>query len=87
MKHRIEIDLNKMSEQSRLYYLQDLLMDLAEGLQDLSGTKPRYDYIQHLIEHAAQASEDIRVLLSEKVTLWKTGKRSYLQLFSLSLLN
>ena len=66
MKHRIEIDLNKMSEKGRWYYLQDLLKDLAEGLQDLSGTKPRYDYIQHLIEHSEQASADINKLLGKE---------------------
>jgi hypothetical protein len=66
MKRRTEIDLNKMSEEGRLYYLQDLLQDLSEGLQDLSGTKPRYDYIQHLIEHAEQASNDINKLLGKE---------------------
>lgn len=68
MKHRIEIDLNRMSEDGRLYYLQDLLQDLADGLQDLSGTKPRYDYIQHLIEHAEQASSDINKLLGKELS-------------------
>ncbi|CAB4147416.1 hypothetical protein UFOVP507_28 [uncultured Caudovirales phage] len=66
MRYKTEIDLNKMSEDGRLYYLQDLLQDLAEGLQDLSGTKPRYDYIQHLIEHASQASKDINTLLGKE---------------------
>jgi len=49
MKRRTEIELSKMSERSRLYYLQDLIMDLSEALYDLNGSKPRYDYIQHLI--------------------------------------
>ena len=66
MKRRTEIDLNRMSAEGRLYYLQDLLKDLAEGLQDLSGTKPRYDYIQHLIEHGEQASADINKLLGKE---------------------
>ena len=68
MRYKTEIDLNKMSEDGRLYYLQDLLQDLAEGLQDLSGTKPRYDYIQHLIEHAEQASSDINKLLGKELS-------------------
>ena len=54
------IDLNKMSEDGRNYYLQDLLLDLAEGLKDLAGEKPRYDYIKHLIDHAEQASKDLK---------------------------
>lgn len=54
------IDLNKMSEDGRNYYLQDLLTDLADGLRDLAGEKPRYDYIKHLIDHAEQASKDIK---------------------------
>ncbi len=68
MKHRIEIDLNRMSEDGRLYYLQDLLQDLADGLQDLSGAAPRYDYIQSLIEHAEQASSDINKLLGKELS-------------------
>ena len=60
MKRRTEIDLNKMSEDGRNYYLQDLLLDLADGLKDLAGEKPRYDYIQNLIEHAEQASQDLK---------------------------
>lgn len=65
MKYRTEIDLNKMSEKSRLYYLQDLLQDLADGLQDLTGDKMMYDYTQHLIAHAEQAASDINKLLGK----------------------
>ena len=57
------IDLTKMDEQSRLYYLQDLIEDLTEGMEDLAGEKPRYDYIKHLIDHAQQASDDLKVLI------------------------
>ena len=66
MKRRTEIDLNRMSAEGRLYYLQDLLKDLAEGLQDLSGDKLMYNYTQHLIEHAEQASADINKLLGKE---------------------
>lgn len=62
MKYRTEIDLTKMSEKGRSYYLQDLLTDLADCIQDLAGTEPRYDYIQHCIEHAEQASKDLATL-------------------------
>ena len=67
MKYRVEIDLNKMSEKSRLYYLQDLLADLSDCIQDLAGEEPRYDYITHCIEHAEQARKDLSILNSQTV--------------------
>jgi hypothetical protein len=69
MKRRTEIDLSKMSESSRSYYLQDLLADLADCIQDLSGDHPRYDYVAHCIEHAEQAREDLAQLskLTEEI--------------------
>ena len=65
MTYRIEIDLNKMSEAGRLYYLQDLLQDLADCIQDLAGSKPRYDYVEHCMQHAEQASKDLSKLIKE----------------------
>lgn len=66
MKHRTEIDLNKMSDKGRLIYIKYLLVDLASGLEDLSEQSPRYDYIQYLIEHAYQASEDLNKLIDKE---------------------
>ena len=65
MTRRTEIDLNRMSEDGRLYYLQDLLQDLSDCLKDLAGDKPRYDYVKHCIEHAEQASQDLAVIISK----------------------
>lgn len=62
MKRRTEIDLTKMSDAGRSYYLQDLLADLADCIQDLAGDQPRYDYVVHCIEHAEQAREDLSKL-------------------------
>lgn len=59
MKRRTEIDLTKMSESGRSYYLQDLLADLADCIQDLAGDLECYDYVKHCIEHAEQAREDL----------------------------
>lgn len=62
MKRRSEIDLNKMDADSRMYYLQDLIADLADCVKDLAGDRPRHDYIQHTLEHAEQAVADIATM-------------------------
>jgi hypothetical protein len=58
-----QIDLTKMSEQSRLYYLQDLIEDLADCIKDLDKERIRYDYISHTVSHAHQAIRQISKLL------------------------
>jgi hypothetical protein len=60
MKRRTEIDLNKMSAESRNLYLQDLLEDSLEALKDLVGAEPRYDYINATMEHLEQAVFDFK---------------------------
>lgn len=59
------IDLTKMSEQGRLYYLQDLLQDATEAIRDLTDNKVRYDYVQQILNHATQAVLDLEVITKE----------------------
>ena len=59
------IDLTKMSEQGRMYYLQDLLQDATECIQDLTDNKVQYGYIQAILNHATQAVLDIEKLTKE----------------------
>ena len=59
------IDLAKMSDQSRLYYLQDLLQDATDCIKDLTDNKVRYDYVQVILNHATQAVLDIEKLTKE----------------------
>ena len=61
--NNIQIDLTKMSQQSRLYYLQDLLEDLTDCIKDLDKERIRYDYILHTVNHAQQAIRQISKLL------------------------
>ena len=63
---RIEIDLNKRSKDGQLIYLKYLVKDLGQALQDMAGTKPRYDYINTLIQHALQAEQDLTSLIDNK---------------------
>lgn len=63
---RTAIDLNSMSKDGQLIYLKYLVKDLGQALQDLAGTKPRYDYINTLIQHALQAEEDLTVIIDTK---------------------
>lgn len=67
MKRRTEIDLNKMSQAGQYLYLKDLIEDLSDCLKDLAGDQPRYDYIQHCLEHAEQASEDLAVITKQTI--------------------
>ena len=62
MKHRTEIDLNKMSETGRSLYLQGLLEDLCDCIHDLTSDRVRYDYTTWLMEHAQQAAKDLITL-------------------------
>jgi len=59
------IDLTQMSEQSRLYYLQDLLQDATECIKDLTDNKVQYGYVQAILNHATQAVLDIEKLTKE----------------------
>lgn len=63
---RTSIDLNSMSKEGQLIYLKYLVKDLGQALQDLAGTKPRYDYIDTLIQHALQAEEDLTAIIDTK---------------------
>ena len=65
MTYKTEIDLTKMSEASRLYYLEDLLQDLADCIKDLAGEYPRYDYVEHCMQHAEQAAKDLSKIIKE----------------------
>lgn len=60
------IDLNSMSQDGQIIYLKYLVKDLGQALQDLAGTKPRYDYIDTLIQHALQAEEDLTTMIDNK---------------------
>jgi hypothetical protein len=66
MIRRTEIDLNKMTEEGQMIYLKYLVKDLGQALQDMAGTKPRYDYINTLIQHALQAEEDLTTMIDNK---------------------
>lgn len=63
---RTAIDLNSMSKEGQLIYLKYLVKDLGQALQDMAGTKPRYDYIDILIQHALQSEEDLTVIIDAK---------------------
>jgi hypothetical protein len=65
MAYRTEIDLNKMSERSRLYYLEDLIKDLTECVKDLTKDSIQYGYIKHIVEHGEQAASDLNKLLNK----------------------
>jgi hypothetical protein len=54
-----------MSEQGRMYYLQDLLQDATECIQDLTDNKVQYGYVQAILNHATQAVLDIEKLTKE----------------------
>jgi len=60
------IDLAKMSDQSRLYYLQDLLQDATECIHDLTENRVQYGYVQTILNHATQAVLDIEQLTKER---------------------
>jgi hypothetical protein len=62
MRRLTVINLTKMSEQSRLYYLQDLLQDATECIQDLTDNKVQYGYVQAILNHATQAVLDLEKL-------------------------
>lgn len=63
--HRLTtIDLTKMSEQGRILYLQDLMIDTIDAIKDLSGDAPRYDYIQQILNHTTQAVLDLQQLVN-----------------------
>jgi hypothetical protein len=66
MIRRSEIDLNKMTQEGQMIYLKYLVKDLGQALQDMAGTKPRYDYINTLIQHALQAEEDLTTMIDNK---------------------
>ena len=66
MIRRTEIDLNNMSKEGQLIYLKYLVKGLGQALQDMAGTKPRYDYINTLIQHALQAEEDLTTMIDNK---------------------
>jgi len=66
MIRRTEIDLNNMSKDGQLIYLKYLVKDLGQALQDMAGTKPRYDYINTLIQHALQAEADLTTMIDNK---------------------
>lgn len=59
------IDLNKMSDQGRLFYIKDLLEDLTDCIKDLDKERVRYDYISHTVDHAHKAVKDLNKLLNK----------------------
>lgn len=62
-----QIDLTKMDEQSRIYYLQDLMSDTIKAFQDLTNNEVQYGYIKHILDHTRQAVLDLEKLIqSEK---------------------
>jgi hypothetical protein len=61
---RTEIDLNKMSDKGRLYYLEDLIKDLTECVKDLTKETIQYGHTKHIIEHGEQAVKDLNTLLN-----------------------
>jgi hypothetical protein len=65
MQRLTVIDLTKMSEQSRLYYLQDLLQDATECIKDFTDNKVQYGYVQAILNHATQAVLDLEKLTKE----------------------
>jgi hypothetical protein len=65
MQRLTVIDLTQMSEQSRLYYLQDLLQDATECIKDLTDNKVQYGYVQAILNHATQAVLDLEKLTKE----------------------
>lgn len=61
-----QIDLTKMDEQSRLYYLQDLMSDTIKAFQDLTNNEVQYGYIKHILDHTRQAVLDLEKLIQEE---------------------
>lgn len=57
------IDLTKMDEQSRIYYLQDLMIDTIKAVQDLTNNEVQYGYIKHILDHTKQAVLDLQQLI------------------------
>lgn len=62
------IDLTKMDEQSRLYYLQDLMSDTIKAFQDLTNNEVQYGYIKHILDHTRQAVLDLEKLIQSEKT-------------------
>lgn len=62
------IDLTKMDEQSRIYYIQDLMIDTIKAVQDLTNNEVQYGYIKHILDHTRQAVLDLEKLIQSEKT-------------------
>lgn len=60
------IDLTKMDEQSRIYYIQDLMIDTIKAVQDLTNNEVQYGYVKHILDHTRQAVLDLEKLIQEE---------------------
>jgi hypothetical protein len=48
-----------MSDKAQMLYIQDLLVDAVACIKDLAGEQVRYDYVNHVLNHAKQAVLDL----------------------------
>ena len=67
MNRLTSIDLTKMSAESRILYLQDLLFDAVDIIKDISNNEYNQPYLKDFIDHAAQASLDIQQLIKKGI--------------------
>jgi len=68
MKRLTQIDLTQMNEQSRIFYLNDLIADANQAFADLTNNAVDYAYIKHILEHTTQAVLDLQQITQETHT-------------------
>jgi 5-bromo-4-chloroindolyl phosphate hydrolysis protein len=66
MKRLTQIDLTKMNEQSRVFYLNDLVADANQAFTDLTNNAVDYNYFKHILEHTTQAVLDLQQLINQE---------------------
>ena len=67
MNRLTAIDLQKMSDKAQMLYIQDLLADAVACIKDLAGEQVRYDYVNHVLNHAKQAVLDLDQINERKI--------------------
>jgi hypothetical protein len=67
MNRLTAIDLQKMSDKAQMLYIQDLLTDAVACIKDLAGEHVRYEYVNHVLNHAKQAVLDLDQINERKI--------------------
>jgi len=67
MNRLTAIDLQEMSDKAQMLYIQDLLTDAVACIKDLAGEQVRYDYVNHVLNHAKQAVLDLEKINERKI--------------------